>query len=253
MTSLASVAAVALLLVRPGVLVMATPLFGAVHAPAPMRLGLTVLVAIVLVPFVSLPASLDAGALTVVILREFAIGLALALAIRVLIAGAEFAGHFAGYQIGLSMGSLIDPQTGVRNNVLAVMYANLATVICLATNAHHALLRALADSYTAFPVGLGAGLPTNLAQHVSHLLGLVFVIGVRIAAPVVIVLLIVELALGLIARVAPSLNVMTAGTPVRAVVGLLVIAASLAVLPGLIARYVPTTMSAGVATAEAFK
>jgi flagellar biosynthetic protein FliR len=251
--TLASIAAVALLLVRPGMLVMTTPLFGAVHAPAHMRLGLTVLIAIVLAPLVSLPVSLGTGALTLVILREFAIGLALGLAIRVLIAAAEFAGHFAGYQIGLSLGSLIDPQTGVRNNVLAILYANLATVICLASNAHHALLRALVDSYAALPVGVGAGIGPNLATSVASLLGTIFVLGVRIAAPVVVVLLVVELALGLIARVAPSLNVMTAGTPIRVIAGLLVMAASLSVLPGLLGRAVPATLQAGAGTAEAFR
>lgn len=252
MTSFASLAALALLLVRPGMLVIATPMFGAAQAPARMRLGLTVLLAIVLAPFVTLPTSLSAGAVTLVVLREVAIGLALALAIRVLVAAGEFAGHFAGYQIGLSLGSLIDPATGVRNNVLAILYANVVTVICFATNVHHLLMRALADSYTALPVGLG-GVGAGLGANVAHLLGLVFILGVRIAAPVIVVLLLVELALGLLARVAPSLNMMTAGAPVRVVVGLLVVAASMSALPALLSRYVPTTFQAATGTASAFR
>jgi flagellar biosynthetic protein FliR len=231
MTSFASLAALALLLVRPGMLVIATPMFGAAQAPARMRLGLTVLLAIVLAPFVTLPTSLSAGAVTLVVLREVAIGLALALAIRVLVAAGEFAGHFAGYQIGLSLGSLIDPATGVRNNVLAILYANVVTVICFATNVHHLLMRALADSYTALPVGLG-GVGAGLGANVAHVLGLVF---------------------GLLARVAPSLNMMTAGAPVRVVVGLLVVAASMSALPALLSRYVPTTFQAATGTASAFR
>jgi flagellar biosynthetic protein FliR len=250
--TLASLAALVLLLVRPGMLVMATPLLGAVQAPPLVRIGLTVLLAIILAPFVSLPAELSAGAITLVVLREAAIGLALALAVRVLVVAGEFAGHFAGYQIGLSLGSLIDPQTGVRNNVLAVLYAHVVTVICLATNVHHLLLRALADSYAALPVGLG-GLGATLAGSVAEIFGLVFLIGVRITAPVIVVLLLVELALGLLARVAPSLNVMIAGAPVRVILGLLVIAASIGALPGLIGRYVPVTFQAAAGTAEAFR
>jgi flagellar biosynthetic protein FliR len=252
MNPFASVAAVGLLLVRPGVLVIGTPLLGAVQAPAPMRVGVTLLLALALAPFVVLPATLDAGTLVVVILREVAVGLALALAIRVLLAAADFAGQLAGYQIGLSLGSLIDPQTGVRNNILALLYGNLATIVAFSTNLHHALIRALADSYAALPIGVGA-VDASLAGHVARLLGLVFVLGLRMVSPVVIVLLLVELALGLLARVAPSLNVMTAGTPVRAVVGLLVIAASLAALPSLIGRYVPALLSAAAATAAAFR
>ncbi|MEO7191690.1 MAG: flagellar biosynthetic protein FliR [Vicinamibacterales bacterium] len=251
--NVASLAAFGLLLVRPGVLVMGTSLLGAGHAPAPVRIGLTVLLALVLVPFVVLPLNLSVGELAIVIVRELAIGLALTMAIQILLAGAEFAGHFAGYQIGLSLGSLIDPQSGVRNNVLAILYANVVLVICFASNMHHQLLRALAESYQRLPVGLG-GLPTDsLTTSVAHMLGNVFVIGVRIAAPVIMVLLLVELALGLLARVAPSLNVTTAGAPIRAIVGLLVVAASLNALPTLIGRYVPTLLRVAAETAQAFR
>jgi flagellar biosynthetic protein FliR len=250
--TLASLAALVLLLVRPGMLVMTTPLLGAVQAPVVMRIGLTVLLAIVLAPFVTLPLELSAASVAVVVLREVAIGLALALAIRVLITAGEFAGHFAGYQIGLSLGSLIDPQTGVRNNVLAIVYAHLVTIVCLATNTHHALLRALADSYRALPVGFG-GVSPSLGTSIAESLGLVFILGVRIAAPVIVVLLLVELALGLVARVAPSLNVMIAGAPVRIVLGLLVVALSVQALPGLISRYVPVTFQTATGTAQTFR
>jgi flagellar biosynthetic protein FliR len=184
--------------------------------------------------------------------RELAIGLALAFAIRVLVVAAEFAGQFMGYQIGLSLGSLIDPQTGVRNTTLALLYANVAVVVCLSTNAHHMLLRALADSYAALPIGLG-GVDASLAGSVARLLGLVFVLGVRIAAPVVIVMLLVEVALALLARVAPSLNVMTAGAPVRIAVGLIVVAATVSVVPLIVTRSLPVVLDAAAAMAGAFR
>ena len=250
--TLASLAALVLLVVRPGIIVLATPLFGAGHAPAIMRIGVIILVAWILAPLVALPETLSAGAVTMVVLREVAIGLALSLAIRIFVAAGELAGHFSGYQIGLSLGSLIDPLTGVRNNILAILYANVVIIICFASNAHHALLRALVDSYAALPVGLGA-IGDGLAGSVATVLGLVFVIGVRMAAPVIVVLLVVELALGLLARVAPSLNVITAGAPVRVVAGLLVIAASLGALPGLMARYMPAAFQAAAGTAGAFR
>jgi flagellar biosynthetic protein FliR len=252
MTGLAALTGLALLLVRPGMIVLATPFFGAVNAPVQMRIGLTVLIAIVLASTVPVPADIAATSLTLVILREMAIGLALAFAIRVLIFGAELTGHFTGYQIGLSLGSLIDPQSGVRNNILAILYAQLATVIAFATNAHHAVLRALSDSYAALPIGLG-GVADTLAGSVSRMLGLVFVIGFRLAMPVVVVLLLVELALGLTARVAPSLNVIVAGAPLRLIVGLLVVASTLTMLPALLSRYLPTVLDLGADLAGAFR
>jgi flagellar biosynthetic protein FliR len=255
MSGFESLAGLSVLLVRPGMLIIGTPFLGGVYAPAALRVGLTVLLAILLAPFVQVPASLPLTGLAVVLAREVAIGLALAFAIRVLVVAAEFAGHFMGYQIGLSLGSLIDPQTGVRNSTLALLYANVAVVVCLSTDAHHALLRALADSYAALPVGLGgaAGIDASLAGSVARLLGLVFVLGVRIAAPVVIVMLLVEVALALLARVAPSLNVMTAGAPVRIAVGLLVVAATVSVVPLIVTRSLPVVLDAAAAMAGAFR
>ena len=252
MNSFEDVARLAILLVRPGMLVVATPFLGAVSAPATMRVGLTVLLGLILAPIVPVPANLSAPILVAVLLREVAIGLSLALAIRVLVFGAEFAGHFAGYSIGLSMGSLIDPQSGVRNNILALLYGNIAVLTVLATNAHHRLLSAMIDSYTALPVGLGA-IDPSLGRSVAQMLGLVFVIGVRIAAPVVVVLLVVELALGLAGRVAPALNVMMSGAPVRLAVGLLVAAATVQTIPSIIERYVPVVMTLAADTARAFR
>lgn len=252
MNPFSAVAAFGLLLVRPSLLIMATPVLGGPHVPVMVRLGLTVLAALALAPFVTMPVGLALPDLTIVVLREMAIGIALALALRVLIVAAEFAGHFAGYQIGLSIGSLIDPQSGVRNNILAILYGNLVAIICLSLDLHHALFRALADSYRALPVGLGH-VETSLATHVAGLLGLIFVLGVRIAMPVIVVLLVVELALGLLGRVAPSLNVVTAGAPVRVLAGLIVMAATLTVLPGLIARYHAPAFQMAAAVAAAFR
>jgi flagellar biosynthetic protein FliR len=250
--SFPDLAGLAVLLVRPGMLVVATPFLGAVSAPAITRVGLTVLIALTIAPMVPVPANLSLAGVAAAVLREAAIGLALAMAIRVLVFGAEFAGHFAGYSIGLSIGSLIDPQTGVRNNIFALLYGNIAVLTVLATNTHHRLLSALVDSYAAVPVGLGA-LDASLAGQVARMLGMVFVIGVRIAAPLVVVLLVVELALGLAGRVAPALNVMMSGAPIRLAIGLFVAAATVEMVPAIIERYIPMAFTLAADTVRAFR
>jgi flagellar biosynthetic protein FliR len=121
-----------------------------------------------------------------------------------------------------------------------------------ATNTHHRLLAALVDSYAAVPVGLGAVNP-SLVDSVSRMLGLVFVIGVRIAAPIIVVLLVVELALGLAGRVAPALNVMMSGAPIRLAIGLLVAAATVQTIPPIVERYVPVALTLAADTVRSFK
>jgi len=88
---------------------------------------------------------------------------------------------------------------------------------------------------------------------VRQMLGLVFTVGVRLAAPMVLVLLIVELAVGLVSRSAPSLNFMVVGYPVRLVVGLLVLAAIVGTVPQVIASVSERTVDLGLSLAAAFK
>jgi flagellar biosynthetic protein FliR len=240
------------LLVRPGMLVATAPPFGGASAPSQIKIGLTVFLTLMLMPVVQVP---DVGAslsLAMIVLREMAIGMALSLSIRALMAGAELAGALSGMQVGLSMGAIVNPQSGVRNNLLAVLYANLALLTFFGMNGHHALIRTLATSYDTMPIGVGH-VDASIVKSVMELLGLVFVVGVRLAMPIIVVLLVVELAMGLISRAAPMLNLMSVGTPIRLAVGLLVVAAVLSVAPSVIARFAPMAMDISVRAARAFR
>jgi flagellar biosynthesis protein FliR len=231
------IARLGLLLIRPGLLVASAPPFGGLYTPAPVKIGLSVVLGITMAPLVAMPADLGVAALAVMAAREAAIGLALALAVRSLMAGAELAGQLAGFQLGFAYAATVDPQTGARNSVVAALYSSVTLLTFLAVNGHHALLRALAESYRAMPIGLGH-IDAGVAKSVASLLGLVFVFGTELAAPIVIVLLIVEVAVGLISRAAPALNLMVVGFPIRLLAGLAALAAAIGVVPGVVARLV---------------
>jgi flagellar biosynthetic protein FliR len=241
-----------LLLVRPGTLIVAAPTFGGAYAPAPVKIGLTVLVSIVLLPVTAVPAVGDAMEIAGVVAREFAIGLALAMAMRALVAAAEVAGQLAGFQMGLSYSAIVDPQSGVRNNLLAALYANVAMVVFFLTNAHHAFLRALRDSYETLPIGSGH-IASSLPQAVTALLALVFGFGARLAAPLVVVLVVAELALALVARSAPALNLMAVGAPIRIIGGLILLGLIAPAAVGVLASMGGAALQAGVHAAEAFR
>jgi flagellar biosynthetic protein FliR len=241
-----------LLLVRPGTLLLAAPAFGGTYAPGPVKVGLTVILAITLASSATIPSDYSSMGLVGVLMREFAIGLALALAIRALVAVAELAGQLAGFQMGISYGALIDPQSGVRNNLVSVLYANIAVVTFLATNAHHAFLRALRDTYDTLPIGAGH-VSESLPQHVMAMLAVVFSFGLRLAAPLVVVLVITELALALIARSAPNLNLMAIGAPVRLIVGLILLGLVAPAAVGLLANLSGVVLRAGIGLAGTFR
>ena len=133
---------IGILVVRPGALLMATPVFGATFAPPLVRVGLLLLITLSLAPVITLPPDLGQVSTTLVAGRELLIGLALSLSVRVLVAGAELAGHLSGFQIGFAYSSLVDPQSGVRNGVLSVLYANLVVMVFLILNGHHVVISA---------------------------------------------------------------------------------------------------------------
>jgi flagellar biosynthetic protein FliR len=241
-----------MLLVRPAMLMALAPALGGAHVPAPVKVGLTVLLSIGLLPSVNVPVNMPDLTLSLVVAREAVIGMSLGFALRALIAGAEFAGHLSGQQIGFSYGATIDPQSGVRNNMLATLYGLLATLGFLAINGHHAVLRALAQSYTALPIG-GGGLDASVVSSVRDILALVFVVGVRLAAPVIIVLMVVEVVIGLISRASPALNYMVIGYPVRLIVGLTLLAALVPVIPAVTNGLLDNVLMTGAHMARAFR
>jgi flagellar biosynthetic protein FliR len=168
------------------------------------------------------------------------------------VATAEVGGFLAGFQIGFSYASIVDPQAGVRNGVISAAYGLIALMVFFGIDGHHQFLRVLVASYEALPVGVGA-VDSTIALTAAKMLGLVFVVGVQLAAPVVIALLVVELGLGLASRAAPMLNLMAQGFPIRLLVGLVALAAVLRVLPPVIRRAVPAALDLASQLALAFR
>lgn len=242
----------ALLLVRPGMVAMLAPGIGGRHVPATIKIAVTVLVAFGLLPTVTIPQTIDGAGLTLVVLHEVAVGLSLAFVMQALIAGAEFAGHLTSYQIGFSYGATIDPTSGVRSTVFVSLYGMLATMAFLSVNGHHALLQALAASYAGVPIGV-VQVNASLLTSVRDILAMVFVVGLRLAAPVLIVLLIVELAIGLISRAAPSLSFQVIGYPLRIIIGLFVVATLIYTVPSVTASMIETALMLAGRTAGAFR
>ncbi len=242
----------AMALIRPSLLVLGTPLFGGTFAPAVPKIGLVLILGAFMAPVIGVPQSIEPGMFISVVLREVLIGFALAMAVRLLQAGAELGGYLTGFQMGLSYAALVDPQSGVRNNVLAALYGTVAVMVFLLTDAHHEVLRALATSYEALPIGAGL-VDVELPDLVARMFGLMFTLGVRLAAPVVITLLLVEVALGVMARVAPTLNLMVTAAPIRLLIGWMALALTIRVLPDILSRAFPQALTLGARTAAALR
>lgn len=217
-----------LVLARIAGLVVAAPVFGHLLVPPRVRAVLALALAAVLTPLVPPPPELprDLWALAGAMATESMLGTLIGLVAQFVFAGVQLGGQIAGMQMGFGLANLIDPQSQAQVTIVAQWEALLALLVFLALDVHHLLLRALLESFRTAPpgtVGLGA---LGLRGAVS-LAGDLFSVGVRIAAPVLVALLLTNAALGVLSRTIPQVNVFVVGFPLNVGVGLIMLGASL--------------------------
>jgi len=142
----------------------------------------------------------------------------LGLAANLVFAGIQYAGQLISFQVGFSLIQLIDPQTNVESPVFSFFHNYIGLLFFLLLNGHHWFLRAVNASFSFMPVG-GIQIQPSLVEHFVNLSAQIFVIGLRIAGPVLVVTIITDIVLGIIGRAAPQLHILILGLPVKLLVG----------------------------------
>lgn len=237
--------AVTLLLVaaRVGGIFLVAPAFSTSVLPARLRALMALVFAQGLLATVA-PAGVgvDAMSLAVAVACELAIGATIGYAARLVFAGVQLGAAHVGHQMGLSLAELYQGPGGQGAGTLRRFLYLLAIVVFLTIGGHREVIFALRRTFRAIPL---AGFPAaeGMLGMVVALLGASFVLALKIAAPVLITLLMVTVALGLVQRTVPQLNTFTVGMPIRFMVGLLALAAALAVFSGLVEQALAATFA----------
>lgn len=203
------------------------PFYSGVQIPIRVKAGFALFLAILLVtavPHAAVP--LLGWAFALKLLGELALGLALGLIGAFLMAGIDFAGEMIGLQIGFGIANVIDPMSEVQISLISQFKFIVFTLILLALGGHQWFLKELADSFAVLPAGTVPFEP-RIGLHLFDLGIQVFLIGIKISAPVVVVLLLTSGAMGIIARTMPQMNIFLVGFPVRIAVGLVFLIFSL--------------------------
>ncbi|UFS72342.1 flagellar biosynthetic protein FliR [Geomonas sp. RF6] len=231
LTSLEALPVFALVLARVAGLFSAIPIFGARIVPARVKAGLVFVLSLLLYPVIHPqipPDSTDTISLVLLVLGEVLIGLTLGLMSQAIFAAVEFCGQLVGTQMGLSMASLFDPTT--QNNVptMAMFQGALATLLFVSLNAHHIFLRGIVESYQRIPIG-GWHMSGGLLQFVIEASTGIFIIAVKLSAPVSVALLATSVVLGIVARAFPQMNVFMVSMPLNIGMGLALLGISLPV------------------------
>ncbi len=240
-----------LIAVRIGALLFVTPCFGSRLIPPALRVWLSLMVAVLLLPVAGVGLTLpnDPLALALLAAREAAMGVLIGLAVQVVISAAQYGGRLAGAQIGFGFAASVDPNFGEQEVILDRLHDLLAIALFVTTGAHRVVLAGLGRSYTIVPVG-HAQFSGRIAAAFLALFGNSVVIAVQIAAPVVASVVLAELAMALLSRSVPQFNLFSVGFGVRIVIGIVVAALALPATLALIQRTlmaVPNTVDGLVA------
>ncbi len=236
---------------RVGTFLMSVPILGIRGVPVPVKIALSMWLSVVVVsnvPTGTLPMS--PGDLALAMLRESLVGMVMAFVVVVFFAALQYAGQILGVQIGFAMVNVIDPQSQTNVSVISQIYNIVAVLIFLAVDGPLILIRSITESFYAVAPGAVRISQTGIFE-VAKAASSIFSLGLQIALPVVVTLLLVSLSMGILGRTVPQLNILVVGFPIKIMVGIFIITACIPffadwVLDGLVV--LPSQM-AGAATA----
>ena len=219
--SLTLLQAFGLYLVRTSALVLASPLLGSGTGFAGYKVALVVSVAVALYLSTGAPLEAEVSGIQYALLcmHEILVGLFLAFVLQAVLIAVRVAGELIGTEMAFNMASIVDPGTGINTPLITQVYEVAFFLGLLAVNGHHWLLRALGESFTRAPIG-GVSLEEGLLPTVLELFSRMFAAGITFAAPVLVLLLMVSVLIGLLARLVPQINVLEVGFNIRVIVGL---------------------------------
>jgi flagellar biosynthesis protein FliR len=201
-------------------LIASAPILGNKQVPARIKVGLAFVITVVIAPTLNIPADIDPASAQglFVLMQQIVAGLIIGFSIRLIFSAVEMAGDLAGMQMGLGFASFYDPLNASYTPVIAQFLGIIAALTFITMDGHLYMLAALSDSFRDFPIGTSA--PSAKAfRTVAEWGGSMFSNALQFALPLIGALLITNLALGILTRSAPQLNIFAVGFPLTLAIG----------------------------------
>jgi flagellar biosynthetic protein FliR len=204
------------------------PLFSSMAISVTYKAGLSLIISFLLFDLVSVNQALvaDPYYMALLIVKEVFIGLTISFFVRLLFAMVYAAGDISALQTGFAFARFMDPISMTQVSVLESFQNILTVMVFFAIDAHHILIKGMILSFRELPIGT-AVLNLPLLQHISAMTGRIFSVGLRIGAPLIVTLFIVDIALGLLSRMVPQVNVFIEGMPLKILITFVVLSFSL--------------------------
>jgi flagellar biosynthetic protein FliR len=217
-----------MLFVRITATLVTAPLLGHQSIPAQTKIGLGLFVAYVMYPIAAHQTAVinqQLAGIVLIALKETMVGVLIGFTLGIVFAGVRYAGELISSSMGFNAANMFDPESTQTMPVLGEFMYMITLLIFLLINGHHFVFEALYVTFKAVPIGM-LTFSEPLMQSLIHLTGMMFVVGVKIAAPVLVAIFLTNVGLSILARVMPQANILMMSFPITISVGLLVLFSS---------------------------
>ncbi len=229
-----------LTIMRVSIVMFMLPIFSSDRAPVQVKAAATIVITLGIWPQLSLPA-IDMPAhpvdLVILFLNELVLGLLISMCINFVFMAIQAGGELFGFQMGFTMINFADPLTGNQTGITAFFLWMVATLTFLSLDGHLYMFQAFAMTFKVIPAG-GLVLSDMLLAEVLVLSSQLFILAIKIASPVMVSLFLIELALALVSRTSPQINIMDIGFPVKIGSGFFFLGMLLIILSEYMAVYI---------------
>ena len=225
-----------LIFCRVSCLIYIVPFFSMNNTPRRVRVGLSFIIAMLLYYVIPEKPVLEYSTLlayAVLVLREAIVGLLMGFACNICTTIVGFAGRIIDMEIGLSMASLMDPMTKENMSISGVIYNYAITLMLLITGIYEYILKALAESFSLIPIGGAVFASDRLLGAMLKFMADYVMIAFRICLPMFAVMILLNALLGILAKVAPQMNMFAVGMQMKVLIGLILLFLTMTMLPGI--------------------
>lgn len=227
-----------LIFVRVTSFFITMPLFSYRTIPNTHKIGLGFFLAWIMFYTIDPPVFEVNGAFLLLVMKEALVGLLVGFIAYLILSAIQIAGGFIDFQMGFAIANVIDPQTGAQSPITGQYFYIVSLLFLLSVNGHHLLIDGVYHSYQFVPID-NAWIPfgdESLVTFVLKTFSTMFMIALQMALPVVGSLFLVDVALGIVARTVPQLNVFVVGLPLKIGVSFIVIMAVIGIMMGVVSH-----------------
>jgi len=213
---------------RIGGVIATAPPFNYRTIPVQIKIGLALMMGLMVLPLLhaedtAMPK--DVASYLGLLTSETLIGLLMGYVLSLFFIGIQYAGQFVGLQMGFGIVNVIDPMSSTQVSIIGQFKYLMAMLLFLTVRGHHLLIEALAQTFERIPIG-GAQFPAILGEDLIRMSAQVFPTAIKFGAPMIVALFLSSVALGIVARAVPQMNVFIVGFPLKITVGLLTLGVS---------------------------